>query len=56
MGAPKSMETSGMGQQVNSSANVAGQQCAVINKDGKRCIGKAEPGTIYCAMHKNYKK
>jgi hypothetical protein len=56
MGAPKSMEKSGMGQQVNSSANVAGQQCAVINKDGKRCIGKAEPGTIYCAMHKNYKK
>jgi hypothetical protein len=56
MDAPKSMEKSGMGQQVNSSANVAGQQCAVINKDGKRCIGKAEPGTIYCAEHRNYKK
>ncbi len=56
MDAPKSMEKPGMGQQKNSSVNVAGQQCAVINKDGQRCIGKAEPGTIYCAMHKNYKK
>jgi hypothetical protein len=56
MGAPKSMEKSGMGQQVNSSANVAGQQCAVINKDGKRCIGKTEPGSIYCWEHRNYKK
>ena len=56
MDAPKNMEKSGMGQQVNSSVNVAGQQCAVINKDGKRCIGKTEPGTIYCAEHKNYKK
>jgi hypothetical protein len=56
MDAPKSMEKSGMGKQANSSANVAEQQCAVINKDGKRCTGKAEPGTIYCAMHKDYKK
>jgi hypothetical protein len=56
MDAPKSREKSGMGQQVNSPANMAGNQCAVINKDGKRCIGKAEPGTIYCTMHKNYKK
>jgi hypothetical protein len=56
MGAPKSMEKSGMKQQVNSSANVGGQQCAVINKDGKRCIGKAEPGSDYCWEHKDYKK
>lgn len=56
MSAPKNKDKSGMGQQVNSSAIVAGQQCAVIEKDGKRCIGKAEPRTIYCAMHKNYKK
>jgi hypothetical protein len=56
MDAPKSMEKSGMGQRVNSSANVAGQQCAVINKDGKRCVGKAEPGSIYCWEHRDYKK
>ena len=56
MDAPKSMEKSGMGQQVNSSANTAGQQCAVINTDGKRCTGKAEPGSIYCREHKDYKK
>jgi hypothetical protein len=56
MGAPKSMEKSGMGQKENSSANVAAQQCAVINKDGKRCIGTAEPGSVYCWEHRNYKK
>ena len=56
MDTPKNMEKSGMGQQVNSSVNVAGQQCAVINKDGKRCIGKAEPGSIYCWEHRDYKK
>jgi hypothetical protein len=56
MGAMKSMEKSGMKQQMNSSANTAGQQCAVINKDGKRCIGTAEPGSIYCYEHRNYKK
>jgi hypothetical protein len=56
MDTPKSMEKSGMGQQVNSSSNVAAKQCAVINKDGKRCIGEAEPGTIYCWEHRNYKK
>ena len=56
MDAPKSMGKSGMNKQVNSSTNVAGQQCAVINKDGKRCIGKAEPGSIYCWEHKDYKK
>jgi hypothetical protein len=56
MDAPKNMEKSGMRQDVNSTVKVAGQQCAVINEDGKRCIGDAEPGTIYCLMHKNYKK
>jgi hypothetical protein len=56
MDAPKSMEKSGMGQQVNSTANVAGKQCAVIEKDGKRCIGETEPGSIYCWEHRNYKK
>jgi len=56
MGAAKSMEKPGMKQQMNSSVNIAGQQCAVINKDGKRCVGKAEPGSIYCWEHRNYKK
>lgn len=56
MGTTKSMEKSGMNQQMNSSVNTAGQQCAVINKDGKRCIGTAEPGSIYCWEHRNYKK
>jgi hypothetical protein len=56
MDSPKSMEKSGMGQKVNSSTNVAGQQCAVINKDGKRCIGTVEPGSVYCWEHRNYKK
>jgi hypothetical protein len=56
MSAPKSMEKPGMKQQANSSTNVAGQQCAVINKDGKRCIGIAEAGSVYCMEHKNYKK
>jgi hypothetical protein len=53
---PKNMEKSGMGQQVNSSVNVAADQCAVINKDGKRCIGTAEKGSIYCWEHRDYKK
>ena len=56
MGAAKSMEKSGMKQQMNSSVNTAGLQCAVINKDGKRCIGTAETGSIYCWEHRNYKK
>jgi hypothetical protein len=56
MSAPKSMEKSGMKEQVNSSASVAGQQCAVIEKDGKRCVGKVEPGSVYCWEHRNYKK
>lgn len=56
MDAPKSMEKSGMNQQGNSSANAAGQQCAVIEKDGKRCIGQVEAGSIYCWEHRNYKK
>jgi len=54
--ASKSMDKSGMGQKANSSANASGQQCAVIDKDGKRCIGKAEPGSVYCMEHKDYKK
>lgn len=54
--APKNMEKSGMGQQGNSSANPAGQQCAVIDKDGKRCIGMAESGSVYCWEHRDYKK
>lgn len=56
MGAAKSMEKSGMNQKVNSSSNMAAKQCAVINKDGKRCIGEAEPGSVYCWEHRNYKK
>lgn len=56
MDAPKSMEKSGMNQKVNSSSNVAVKQCAVIEKDGKRCIGDAEPGSVYCWEHRNYKK
>jgi hypothetical protein len=56
MDASKSMEKSGMGQQANSSAKVAANQCAVINKDGKRCIGTAEKGSIYCWEHRDYKK
>lgn len=56
MDPPKNMEKSGMGQQANSSSNAAGQQCAVIEKDGKRCIGMAAPGSIYCLPHKDYKK
>ncbi len=39
MDAPKSMEKSGMGQQGNATSKVASQQCAVIEKDGKRCVG-----------------
>ena len=56
MDAPKSMEKSGMKQQGNTSANAAVKQCAVIEKDGKRCIGEAESGSIYCWEHRNYKK
>ena len=56
MGAAKSMDKSGMNQKVNSSANVAVKQCAVIEKDGKRCPGETEPGSLYCWEHRNYKK
>jgi hypothetical protein len=56
MDAPKSMEKSGMKQKVSSPANTAGQQCAVIEKDGKRCVGETEPGSVYCWNHRNYKK
>ena len=56
MGAPKSMEKSGMKQQGNTSANAAVKQCAVIEKDGKRCVGETEPGSVYCWDHRNYKK
>ena len=56
MGAPKSMEKSGMGQQGNSTEKVASQQCIVIDKDGKRCSGMKEPGSVYCLEHRNYKK
>ena len=56
MDAPKSMEKSGMGQQVNANTNAASKQCAVIEKDGKRCIGQTEPGSVYCWEHRNYKK
>jgi hypothetical protein len=52
MGAPKSMAKSGMKQQVNSSANVTGQQCAAITKDGTRCPEKAVAGSVYCMVHK----
>jgi hypothetical protein len=56
MDAPKSMEKSGMNQQMNSSMNTANEQCAVIGKDGKRCTGMVEAGSIYCWEHRNYKK
>jgi hypothetical protein len=56
MGDSKSMEKSGMTKQMNSPANAVSQQCAVINKDGKRCVGTAEPGSVYCMEHKDYKK
>ena len=56
MSAPKSMEKSGMKQQPDSPANVTAKQCAAIDKDGKRCTGEAEPGTIYCWEDKDYKK
>jgi hypothetical protein len=56
MGTAKSMDKSGMNQKVNSPANAASLQCAVINKDGKRCPGKTEPGSLYCWEHRNYKK
>ena len=56
MDAPKSMEKSGMGQQVNTTTNAASKQCAVIEKDGKRCVGETEPGSVYCWNHRNYKK
>ena len=56
MSAPKSMGKSGMDQKGNSSVNTASQQCAAIEKDGKRCVEKAEPGSIYCLKHKNYMK
>lgn len=56
MGEPNSMEKSGMKQQGKTSANDAFKQCTVIEKDGKRCIGKAESGSIYCQEHRNYKK
>jgi hypothetical protein len=56
MGSSKGMESQGMNQQGTSSANAASKQCIVINKDGKRCIGKAEPGTDYCLEHRKVKK
>ena len=56
MGAPKSMEKSGMGQQGKATSKVASQQCTVIDKDGIRCTGMLEPGSVYCLEHKNYKK
>ena len=56
MDAPKSMEKSGMGQPVNATTNPASKQCAVIEKDGTRCIGQTEPGSVYCWEHRNYKK
>ena len=56
MGAPKSMEKSGMGQRGNATTKVVSQQCAVIEKDGKRCIGMKEPESDYCLEHRNYKK
>ena len=55
MSSPKSMDKSGMKKEGNSSANLS-EQCAVIEKDGKRCIGQVEPGSIYCWEHRNYKK
>jgi hypothetical protein len=56
MGGSGSMGKSGMDQKGSSSTGVAGKQCSVINKDGKQCPGKAEPGTDYCWEHRNVKK
>lgn len=39
-------------QQVNSSTNVASQQCAAITKAGTRCSRKADAGSVYCWQHK----
>jgi len=55
MSSPKSMDKSGMKKEGDSAANLS-KQCAVIEKDGKRCIGQIEPGSIYCWEHRNYKK
>lgn len=56
MGTPKSMEKSGMGKPGSATTKVASQQCEMIDKDGKRCAGMKEPGSVYCLEHKNYKK
>jgi len=54
MGASKSMGTAKSMEK--SSSNMTVKQCAVIEKDGKRCIGEAESGSVYCWEHRNYKK
>ena len=51
MGGSKSM-----GAAKSSSSNMAMKQCVVVEKDGKRCPGEAEPGSVYCLVHRNYKK
>jgi hypothetical protein len=48
---PMSMGKTEMKPQMNSSTNVASQQCAFVMKDGTRCPEKAEAGSIYCMGH-----
>lgn len=48
----KSTQSSVPKQQVNSSTNVASQQCEAITKAGTRCSRKAEAGSKYCWQHK----
>lgn len=50
--APMNMGKTEMKPQMNSSANVAGQQCAFMMKDGTRCPEKVVAGSIYCLGHK----
>jgi len=49
--APMSMGKTEMKPQMNSSTNVAAKQCAFVDKDGKRCPGEIEAGSIYCWDH-----
>jgi hypothetical protein len=50
--APMSMGKTEMQPQMNSSTNVASQQCAFVLSDGTKCPEKAVAGSIYCTVHK----
>jgi hypothetical protein len=51
-GASMNMGKTEMKQQMNSTTNMADQQCAFVMKDGTRCPEKVEKGSIYCMRHK----